>query len=79
MTFSVQSVLIPRKHYTKLQALNWIRKNEYKVKHYGKPVDITKNYYRFRQMAPSRFNKKSFRTIKKKDNIRLIMGKLISP
>jgi hypothetical protein len=44
----VQTVLIPRSKFTMLRAVNWLKKHGYK---YLK-VDVTKNYYRFRQKTP---------------------------
>lgn len=50
----VQSVLIPKSKYTLSEANKWINKNNLKKTFYGKPVDITNNFYRFRQKKPNR-------------------------
>lgn len=49
----VQSVILHRDRFTKPEAYDWIRKHNYSV-HYG--VDITPEYYRFRQIQPERLH-----------------------
>ena len=44
----LQTILIPRT-YTKKQAESWLIKNNFKVTFYGKPVHVTKHFYRYRQ------------------------------
>jgi hypothetical protein len=44
----VQSVLIPRKKFNLTQAQDYVVEHNYKVK----KVDLTENYYRFRQYTP---------------------------
>ena len=58
----IQSVLISRKYFTLEQAYNWIYKHNFK--HYK--VDITDNFYRFRQYTPLPY--KHFFTTKSKTN-----------
>jgi len=72
----IQSVLIPKDKYTLVQASQWIANNHFKVSFYGKQVDETENYYRYRQMAPSRFVKDKYITIDFKDGVKLIKGQL---
>ena len=50
MPLSVQSVLIPRKKFSLLSAKEWLMSNNYKLK----KIDITENFFRFRQYSPSR-------------------------
>ena len=63
MALTIQSVLIPKDKYTLVQSAKWIANNNFKVSFYGKQVDETENYYRYRQMAPSRFVKDKYITI----------------
>lgn len=45
----IQWILINRNKFTRLQAIAWIIKHGYKIK----KVDITENFYRFRQLEPN--------------------------
>jgi len=76
MSYKVQSVIIPKSKFTEKESNDWIIKNNYSDK--GKKIKNYKstNFYRFRQIPPSHFEKKSFRTKKLKNGIDLIMGKL---
>jgi len=64
----VQSVLIPRSKFSLLRAKDWILSNKYKLK----KVDITENYFRFRQETPSQY--KSFRMKTLSDGIKLVLA-----
>lgn len=44
----IQSVIIDKRIFTKRRADNYIKKNNYK----NQKVDITKNFYRYRQLPP---------------------------
>ena len=68
----VQSVLIQKKSMKRKDANTWIKSHGYKI---GR-VDTTKTLWRFRQVEPDLFNKKSFR-IKDIDGkkIRIVVGK----
>jgi hypothetical protein len=44
----IQSVIIDKRIFTKRRADNYIKKNNY----VNKKVDITKNFYRYRQFEP---------------------------
>lgn len=48
MSYIVQSVLLRRDKFSKAEALKWIRDHDYKA---GK-IDMTNDYYRFRQVEP---------------------------
>jgi hypothetical protein len=76
MSLVIQSVLIPKDKYTLIQSRKWIADNHFKLSFYGKQVDITDKYYRYRQMAPSRFVKDKYITIDFKDGVKLIKGEL---
>lgn len=52
MTMKLQTILIPRRNFTLRAAKAWIRKHGFRLTFFGKPVDITTNYYRFRQSDP---------------------------
>lgn len=45
----IQSIIFNKKYYNIEQATQWLKENHLKIK----KVDITKNYLRFRQIAPS--------------------------
>ena len=53
MKTNIQTVLVPKSFGLK-EANKWISENGYKTSFYGKPVDITENYYRYRQKKPSK-------------------------
>jgi len=65
----IQSILIPIEYYTLHQALNWLIKHNYY--NTSDKVDITTNYYRFRQKEPNK-NKKH-KTIELKDKVKMII------
>ena len=67
----VQSILIDKSKFTKKQAETWVSKHNRKIQKVG----ITDKYYRFRQMAPSKFIKTSFKTIIIKEGIKAIIGR----
>lgn len=70
----VQSVLIERDVYNLRQAKSWIRKHDFKETFYGKGVEKTENFYRFRQAAPGRFKKDSYVTKEISDGIKLVLA-----
>lgn len=74
----VQSVLIDRRMFTLSKAKNWIRKHDYKLSFYGKEVETTENFYRFRQKAPSRFKKDKYVTKEISDGVKLVLGNMKS-
>jgi hypothetical protein len=49
----VQSIIIPKSTFSKIQAINWVKKNY----HYYK-IDITTNEFRFRQADPNQLKQK---------------------
>jgi len=71
MATEVQSVILPKKKFTKLQAKKWIKDNGYKESFYKKKVDITKEYYRYRQKAPKY---KKYRNKKLSNGVILVLG-----
>jgi len=58
--YLVQSILLRRSRFTKPEAYHWVRSHDYSVR-YG--VDVTPEYYRFRQVPPERLAGFRFRTI----------------
>ena len=68
----IQSVVFPKKHFTLSQAKAWIKRNNYKLTHYGKKVDITPTQFRFRQKSPSSYKK--YRTKTLPNNVKLVIG-----
>lgn len=62
----IQSIIFNRKYWNITDAIKWLIKHKYKVI----KIDITKNYYRFRQNEPNKKNK--YYTISLKNNVKLI-------
>ncbi len=62
----VQSVLIPKK-FTLKKALSWMLENGYIIK----KIDVTSNYYRFRQVSPD--DSKNYYTQSLKNGIKLVI------
>lgn len=67
----IQSVMIPKDKFSKREANKWIKENNF----INKRVDITENYYRYRQEEPELFNNKSYRTKKLNNGVSFIFGK----
>ena len=59
------------------KAKKWIKNHDFKVTFYRKEPDITENYFRFRQMAPSRFKKDSYATKEISEGVKLVLGELL--
>lgn len=72
----VQSVLMDKDYFTKSEAKSWIKYHGFKVTFYGKEVEETENFYRFRQMSPARFKKGKYVTKEIDDGIKLVLGNL---
>lgn len=68
----VQSVLIPKSQYTQKQANAYIKKHKFNLTYKGKGVDVTDNYYRYRQRDPNKFER--FYIIKSKSNVKFVIG-----
>lgn len=54
-SYWVQSVMLRRDLFTRNQATAWIRDKGFKLSYYGKGVDVTPNWYRYRQKSPKNF------------------------
>lgn len=65
---NVQSVIIDKRFYSFQQAVNYITQHGYKLK----KVDETKNFYRFRQFSPKKFDKYYVKDLK--NNVKLVIG-----
>tara|TARA_R110000824_G_scaffold51503_3_gene143646 strand:+ start:301 stop:543 length:243 start_codon:yes stop_codon:yes gene_type:complete len=72
MPTKIQSVILSKKKFTLKQANNWIKKNNFKLSFYRKPVEKTKNFYRYRQIAPHHFKK--YRMKKVSDGVEFVLG-----
>ncbi|MFA5154131.1 MAG: DUF5661 family protein, partial [Clostridia bacterium] len=68
---TIQSIIFDKDKFTKGQSIKWLAKNDYKT-----AVHVTDDYYRYRQIEPSEFNKDTFRTIELDKGIKAIVGKL---
>jgi hypothetical protein len=66
MDDKVQSVLIPRDKFTVTQARRWVREHGYEII----KIDITTNYYRFRQRDPIACMK--YRTLRLPNGVKLV-------
>lgn len=71
-TLTVQSLIFAKGLWTKAKAKAWLKKHDYK----HNKIDTTENFYRFRQIDPSKFDKKSFRTIVFGKGIGAVIGKV---
>jgi len=67
----VQSVLIPRDRYSLSEAKRWIKNHNFTMRYKGKAVDITENYYRFRQHKPVKDSK--YRVVRLNNDILIIL------
>ena len=72
MPSEVQSVLFDKSKFNQKTAETWLKKNDFKKTFHGKKVDITKNKLRYRQQAPSKFNK--YRIKKLNQGVEFVMG-----
>ena len=73
-----QSVLIDRRIYSLSEAKKWIKKHDFKLTFYGKGVEKSENFFRFRQMAPRRFKPDKYVTKEIAEGIKLVLGNLKS-
>ena len=71
-TATLQSIRFNKTEWTKVKAIDWLRKNNFKTS--VKPNPQYKNYIAFRQVQPEKFYKDSFRTKKLKNGIMMIVG-----
>jgi hypothetical protein len=67
--YVVQSVILKRDKFTRHKAFDWIYDHEYKAD----KVDMTPEYYRFRQHDPSQLHHGRFKTIKIGEDGYLVM------
>ena len=74
----LQTIIFDKKYHTLGGVKTWLKTHKYKTTFYGKPIENTKNFYRARQFAPSRFITGSYRTINKKNGIKFVFGKIKS-
>jgi hypothetical protein len=71
--YKLQSVLFQRQGYNLEDAVRWLFKNGFDVK----KIDATQNYWRFRQIEPSKLRKEGynkFRTQEIEPHIKFILG-----
>ena len=72
---SIQSLIFNKNKWTISQAEGWLTKHGYKKTFYGKKVDITPNYYRYRQLAPHKFQNYFIKLLDgKNEGIGLVIG-----
>lgn len=79
----VQSVRLPKNNYSLEQAEKKVLELGYKTLYRNKKVNQYKagesvNQWRFRQIAPSKFDEKTFKVKKLKGGVQLIIGKLLT-
>ena len=70
MPYVVQSVTLRRRAFSKGDAFKWIHDHGYK----SSKVDVTPEFYRFRQVDPERLHGTRFRTIDLGDVGHLILS-----
>ncbi len=68
MVDSIQSVIFNKDKWTTAKAERWLKEHGYKTSFYGKKVDITTNFYRYRQIAPHKFKKYFIKKLDGKNN-----------
>lgn len=68
----LQSIIFDKSFWTKLTSKAWLRRNQFK---HGK-VDVTKNFFRYRQLDPKLFKKGSFITKYISSTVALVEGEL---
>ena len=66
---NIQSVLFDKHFWTEKSARAWLKQHKFK---YNNKVDITENFFRFRQVSPKKF--KNYYIKKLKNNIELVIG-----
>lgn len=68
----VQSVIFPKSKFTQAQAESWLKNHEFKTHFRKKGVEITSDFYRYRQKDPHQFRR--FRTLTLNNSVELIIG-----
>ena len=68
----IQSILVPREFFNLQEARKWIKNHNFKTKFRNKKIHVTKNFFRFRQRDPKRFN--DFRSEKLNNGVVFIYG-----
>jgi len=73
----IQSLIFSKKGFkTKFKVKKWIIDNKFKFLNKRDGIKETNNNLRVRQIIPSRFNNKTFRTINIDNNIKAVIAKL---
>ncbi len=57
--YVIQSLALRRDKFTKAAAIQWVKDHGYSAT----KIDVTPNFYRFRQIAPERLRGGRFRTL----------------
>lgn len=79
--FTIQSVVVPKEKYNLDKAEELVNKLGHNTLYRNKRVTgylagQTKNFWRFRQLPPSRFDEDTFRMKKLDNGVFLVVGKL---
>ena len=76
--YKEQTLIFETKYFrNKRKVKNWIKKNGFKILKYKKhPIQKYDKTYRVRQREPSRFKKETFRTIKLRKGVKMVVGLL---
>ena len=73
----IQSLIFSKDRFkTKFQVKKWIEEHNFKFLNKRDGIEENTYNFRVRQRQPSRFNKKTFRTITLNKNIKAVIGKL---
>jgi len=74
---TIQSVLFKKSVYkTRGSAVKWLLKNGYKSSIKPDPNPESLNFWRYRQIQPTKFKKNSFHTTKHNNSIYFVIGTL---
>lgn len=68
----IQSVIFPKEKFDQKKAEEWLQSHKFRTTFRKKGVDITENFYRYRQKDPNQFIR--FRTLVLNNGIQFIVG-----
>ena len=66
----VQTVILSQQYFNQREATSWIRRQGFRVS----KIDETSNSWRFRQQNPNEFDRDSFRTIRLRPGVTVVIG-----
>ena len=66
----VQTVILSQQFFSQREAESWIRRHGFRLS----KIDESRNFWRFRQQPPTRFEEGSFRTIRLRPGVEAVIG-----